>query len=218
MSDIVAAFTIDSNYLIVANIIQRACHHPWYWRDEGTGGFYKAEFESPPHWYKYGNQRNRDYIRSVVVRYQLEKGQPLPHEMPLALALTCEMLSSTRTHIMVHKPAEGKYARMILSNVLATLACDYLEARAAILPYMQREGLIDMVNREGGGVVFGWPPTTPGADDALAKNDETQHLRSGVENGRTATVNKSGGIDIHADTLNIYGDITGHDKTSAGSG
>lgn len=48
--------------------------------------------------------------------------------------------------------------------------------------------------------------------DELARH----YLRSGVDTGQTKTVNKSGGFDIHAHTINFYGDVAGRDKVEVG--
>jgi hypothetical protein len=32
------------------------------------------------------------------------------------------------------------------------------------------------------------------------------------DSSSNSVVNRSGGVDIHAETVNIYGDVTGHDK------
>lgn len=51
------------------------------------------------------------------------------------------------------------------------------------------------------------------------RDELTRHyVRSGVGNGRTAIVNKSGGLDIQANTLNIYGDVAGRDMIDASDG
>ena len=125
-----------------------------------------------------------------------ESGYPVPGVIKFDLL----RVSSQRVEVEVtsHEQAITAYYVELLERIAEL----YSEAQPVILPYLRQ------VQAQLGI----YQPPEPGSAEARALDNFVAWVVNPAGYERAETVNKSGGVEINANTVNIYGDVVGRDK------